>query len=826
MNTNGNNMARQAGINGDSSSSQRRTLSIDHHHDSSAQQQHQQQQQQALHVFATTATLHDDGSSNRSRTTTADVHGCKYALSLTPHDVLLGRGSGPNQHEGNVAFRRTVEVCKDQYVATSSRKAKSAIVRNAVASVKTKNGRFLSKLTKRELKMRGLPYKVAYEIASDEVAIEKVKQALRYVCYKKEDTKIDTKANAANKRKAPPRNSLPSSSTNKASASRRGAGDNDDGGGSDGDGDDSSSASSSSSAAPKRTPLHGGTPSGTAVSAARAGPRRQRRRSSTSSMQQSQTSRVPSEVGPIEVIPGASAAMAATSSSAASSSTGVTMMLPQQFLAGRRDSILHAASNAAATTTNSTNNTATSQNLEDAQMLASLGNRDMKMESNDHIATAAKSDATDKTEGGSGQHEDAAPPSAASISAQDAVMLHHITNQPTATSAQRQQQPQPHNLRNVQIPAPSIASFPMPPQQQHQQLQQQPAGAATNIGAAATNPSMLMMMAMMQNHPQNQDFATAAMRLSALATSINQAGSSSMPVLNHHQHHRVLGHGGMNMNAAHPSTLGSLLAAVTQQNSATRTLALQNLHQLGATTASAFAPVAPQQQQLLTSFRAANVGGGSVGGAASMPSALSGNNDATDHAGSSHDGNRSININSNIGNGSLSNHDEEKDDDNDDDEQAPNSSRTTGGRDQQQHADGRRRNGTAADDEEGNEGNSNGVNGGIMHLPPRPMPNTGLGMVQHNSNSNSGAAQMQWLSQLLLQQSSSAAAQQHQQSLAMMPQQQQQQQQQSPAILQQYFRQGQDEEQRRQFLMAVLSLMNRNSGNNNNNDTNADGNST
>jgi hypothetical protein len=110
----------------------------------------------------------------------------KYVTKLNTHDVLLGRGTGPNNNEGNVKFRVAVEGLKLAYVSTASRKAKNRIVRKTVESVKVKNGRFLSKLKKREIKMLGLPHNVVYEVATDAVAIEKTKQALRYVCYKKD----------------------------------------------------------------------------------------------------------------------------------------------------------------------------------------------------------------------------------------------------------------------------------------------------------------------------------------------------------------------------------------------------------------------------------------------------------------------------------------------------------------------------------------------------------------------------------------------------------------------------------------------------------------
>ena len=110
----------------------------------------------------------------------------RYVTEIREHDVLLGRGTGPNNNQGNVVFRIAVEESKAAYTATSSRKAKNRTVRETVEAVKAKNGRFLSRLKKYEIKRLGLTQKIVYEVVEDSTAIEKTKQALRYVCYKKD----------------------------------------------------------------------------------------------------------------------------------------------------------------------------------------------------------------------------------------------------------------------------------------------------------------------------------------------------------------------------------------------------------------------------------------------------------------------------------------------------------------------------------------------------------------------------------------------------------------------------------------------------------------
>jgi hypothetical protein len=110
-----------------------------------------------------------------------------YVTELGADDVLLGRGTGPNSNEGNVNFRIAVEAMKSDYVSTPSRKAKNKLVHKTVEAIKAKNGRFLSKLRKSEIKMLGMSaHKAVYEIMRDDVAFEKTKQAIRYVHYKKD----------------------------------------------------------------------------------------------------------------------------------------------------------------------------------------------------------------------------------------------------------------------------------------------------------------------------------------------------------------------------------------------------------------------------------------------------------------------------------------------------------------------------------------------------------------------------------------------------------------------------------------------------------------
>ena len=104
----------------------------------------------------------------------------KYVTVLNTNDVLFGRGSGPNDHEGNIKFRELVSQRKTEYMATNHRQTKAKIARSIVDTVLTNNGRFLKKVEGEELKRLGLPNGVdAYVMADEDTIMEKAKQALR-----------------------------------------------------------------------------------------------------------------------------------------------------------------------------------------------------------------------------------------------------------------------------------------------------------------------------------------------------------------------------------------------------------------------------------------------------------------------------------------------------------------------------------------------------------------------------------------------------------------------------------------------------------------------
>lgn len=104
----------------------------------------------------------------------------QYVTSITPSDVLFGRGSGPNDHEGNVKFREIVSQRKGEYMATNHRQTKAKIAKEIVDTVLNNNGRFLKKLEPSEIQKLGFDTEHdLYTIVDDDTIMEKAKQALR-----------------------------------------------------------------------------------------------------------------------------------------------------------------------------------------------------------------------------------------------------------------------------------------------------------------------------------------------------------------------------------------------------------------------------------------------------------------------------------------------------------------------------------------------------------------------------------------------------------------------------------------------------------------------
>jgi hypothetical protein len=104
----------------------------------------------------------------------------QLVTSLQSTDVLVGRGSGPNDHEGNILFRSLVRNRKSEYMATNHRQTKTKIAREIIDIVLAQNGRFMKKIDPSEAKELGIPKGVdAYHPVDERTIMEKTKQALR-----------------------------------------------------------------------------------------------------------------------------------------------------------------------------------------------------------------------------------------------------------------------------------------------------------------------------------------------------------------------------------------------------------------------------------------------------------------------------------------------------------------------------------------------------------------------------------------------------------------------------------------------------------------------
>jgi hypothetical protein len=104
----------------------------------------------------------------------------KYVTELRLTDVLFGRGSGPNDHEGNIRFRQYVAERKTQYMSTNHRMTKTKIAKEIVNRVYDDQGRFVKRVEPNELRDMGLPEDMeCYELVDEETILEKAKQALR-----------------------------------------------------------------------------------------------------------------------------------------------------------------------------------------------------------------------------------------------------------------------------------------------------------------------------------------------------------------------------------------------------------------------------------------------------------------------------------------------------------------------------------------------------------------------------------------------------------------------------------------------------------------------
>mmetsp|Transcript_27101 Transcript_27101/g.76264 ORF Transcript_27101/g.76264 Transcript_27101/m.76264 type:complete len:847 (+) Transcript_27101:469-3009(+) len=125
--------------------------------------------------------------------------GKQYVHELRINDVLMGRGTGSNDHEGNITFRKLVCETNDEYQTSRVRGDKTRISRKVIAMIHAKKGRFLRRLQPDEVNevlRQGAaisssepassndPFlkQYVYEVVTDDsLLVQKTKQAFRHL---------------------------------------------------------------------------------------------------------------------------------------------------------------------------------------------------------------------------------------------------------------------------------------------------------------------------------------------------------------------------------------------------------------------------------------------------------------------------------------------------------------------------------------------------------------------------------------------------------------------------------------------------------------------
>ena len=102
---------------------------------------------------------------------------------LNAHDVLLGRGSGPNENSGNIKFRNMVHRFTQQVGYSNATRHNISL--RMVQTVHANGGRFLRKFTKTELaKIPSIQHidihRDLYFVVSNGTALKKAKETIRF----------------------------------------------------------------------------------------------------------------------------------------------------------------------------------------------------------------------------------------------------------------------------------------------------------------------------------------------------------------------------------------------------------------------------------------------------------------------------------------------------------------------------------------------------------------------------------------------------------------------------------------------------------------------
>lgn len=98
---------------------------------------------------------------------------------LNSHDVLFGRTSYTISYQGNVLFREMVNSRKADYMATGRHQAKKEIAMSIFDSIRNNGGRFLRPLEEEATGRAKGDGVLAWKVADENTAMQKIKQALR-----------------------------------------------------------------------------------------------------------------------------------------------------------------------------------------------------------------------------------------------------------------------------------------------------------------------------------------------------------------------------------------------------------------------------------------------------------------------------------------------------------------------------------------------------------------------------------------------------------------------------------------------------------------------
>jgi hypothetical protein len=95
-------------------------------------------------------------------------------------DVLLGRGTGPNEHQGNRFYRDLAKQKSEEYLSCTGRSGKDLLVMEIIQAVWARGGRFLKKHEKGRHPRGPGDSCTVYEVADKATVLEKTRQVFQY----------------------------------------------------------------------------------------------------------------------------------------------------------------------------------------------------------------------------------------------------------------------------------------------------------------------------------------------------------------------------------------------------------------------------------------------------------------------------------------------------------------------------------------------------------------------------------------------------------------------------------------------------------------------